>query len=155
MRADFGVARVVIQILEIVGWLTVIAGLILAAQAMGSERNTVYNIVIMLGVSVAGLFQVAAAQITKAVVATAESTAELVEIARRGGAGDRTRPPTPGATRQSGPPTPMATSSARGVGGRVKVYKGKEILREAKGVSVDGQVFENVIQAEKYISGLT
>lgn len=38
-----------------------------------------------------------------------------------------------------------------GIGSRIKSYNGREILRAASGVSVDGEQFSNVIEAEKWI----
>jgi len=38
-----------------------------------------------------------------------------------------------------------------GIGVRIKSYKGREVLREESGVSVDGKHFSNVIEAEKWI----
>ena len=39
-----------------------------------------------------------------------------------------------------------------GIGVRLKSYKGREILREESGVSVDGKHFSNVIEAEKWVN---
>lgn len=37
-------------------------------------------------------------------------------------------------------------------GERIKVFKGHEIVKHIHGVSVDGQVFANVLEAEKFIA---
>jgi len=153
MKTDFVVARLVILVLEVIGWLTVVVGVVLAVWAFSGRDGSAISALSMLGVAIVGLLQVAAAQITKAVVVTAESTTELVVLARRSSVQSNAQPQTTSATRPSRSTTPLATGPAREVGRRVKVYKGKEILLQAIGVSVDGQFFGNVFQAESTSMG--
>ena len=39
-------------------------------------------------------------------------------------------------------------------GGRIKVFKGHEIIKENQGVSVNGNQFSNVLEAERWINAL-
>lgn len=86
------------------------------------------------------------AQYTKATIDTSEMTRELLAIAKGQ------------SNRQQSPRTePRMTTSANSVGpkqagDRIKVFKGREILKHTDGVSVDGEVFKNVLEAERHIN---
>ncbi|NOD34306.1 MULTISPECIES: hypothetical protein [unclassified Ruegeria] len=49
-------------------------------------------------------------------------------------------------------PQPKRSSGPVLVGDRIKSYKGKEIIKEEDGVSVDGKLYSNVLAAERAIS---
>ena len=85
------------------------------------------------------------AQHTKTAMDTAEMTRELLALARHSARNDG------GVDVEAKPRQPLHQVS---LGDRIKIYKGKEIRKTANGVAVDGLVFDNVMEAEKYISDL-
>lgn len=154
MRNDFSTARLVIVILEIVGWLTVIVAFLLL---LGSSRDQFGNISwvrvgVWLGVVAAGILQVASAQVVKAVVVTAENSERMVEILSNLSRGQTSSPADPPLTyaslRAGGTSSPRPPDA-------IKSYKGRWILKSAEGIKVDGndRVFSNVIEAERFIDG--
>jgi hypothetical protein len=97
-------------------------------------------------VAAGGLISIMLAQHTKATVDTSEMTPELLKTAK--GQVD---------TAQTVRSAPRMTSSSNSVGpkeagDRIKAFKGREILKHTDGMSVDGHVLRNVIEAERHIN---
>ena len=99
-----------------------------------------------------GVFIVATSQLGLAQIATAENTGALLEVFRNGSVDLDERPVSQNtlSTRQN--VTRMAAMPKK-PGDRVKVFKGREILKAETGVSVNGNNFGNVLEAEKWING--
>lgn len=161
MRADFGTARFVAGLIELLGWVAVVGGLI--AVVLGfDERDGMPLIVGGVGVVVAGIFQVAGAQLIKAQVVTAENSGEMVALLReisKSGAGagptaaieDGRAPPKPPARGRSLSDGAVAHGSDL-IGTVVKRHKGRTIVREPEGFSIEGEgVYSTVIAAERAI----
>lgn len=150
MARGYGTAQGVTLTLEVLGWLSVMISAVVIASALFNQGRAGAEFFTGVSLAFGGLMWVAMAQVVRAVVDTAENTSELVELMRA-----RERQAT--GPSQAPVPSPWPTSGgqpARTVGQRVKVYKGREIMREAEGVSVHGRVFESVLDAEAYIRGL-
>jgi len=147
----YGVARGVIVILELIGWTTVAVG-VMGGLYMLSEGSPPANFVLAAGVMLGGFLTVAISQIVKAQVATAESTAKILELVRQSVRNGTA------ASSQAAPVMASAPKDASVVAGGsatafvIKRYRGKLIVREAKGVSVDGKGhYLNVLDAERAI----
>ncbi len=146
MKEDFGVARLVIGVLEALGWVTVILGGVVALVMFANGGKGILPLALLAGflVAVLGILQVASAQIIKAGVVTAENSAAILALAEKqfgapSAAGGRVEPVVRVARQD----------------GLIKNYKGRTILRAADGVKVEGEerVFKNVIAAERFIDG--
>ncbi len=157
MKNSYATAYMVIMVLEVLGWLTVGASvLVLLKIAFSGARHTAPSEFLLPAVIFgAGIVQVASAQITRAVVATAIDSARAVDVLERierklGGAqaagGGRAEPAVVGTRPVTG---------GQPVGSAIKRYKGRLILRAGNGVKIEGedQVFANVIAAERFIDG--
>lgn len=81
MPVKFGIAKVVLASIEAFGWIIVILGIavgVLKTHELGFEMA----MGIAAGMVISGLFLIAFVQMSRAQISTAESTAELVVLAR-------------------------------------------------------------------------
>lgn len=81
MLVKFGIAKVVLASIEAFGWIIVILGIavgVLKTHELGFD----VAMFIAAGMVISGLFLIALIQMSRAQIATAESTAELVVLAR-------------------------------------------------------------------------
>jgi hypothetical protein len=83
MNDDFETAGPVIQILEVVGWMTVAGGLILAFNVFNERGSTWLEVVLMLTISLGGLFQIATMRGLRAVIFVARKSNELVQLGHK------------------------------------------------------------------------
>ncbi|MCA2012420.1 hypothetical protein LCM17_13055 [Cereibacter sphaeroides] len=138
----YSTARSLNQVMIALGWLTIAFSaivLIVAFQRAGALGALVTAVPTAIG----GLVLVALAQMSLAQLDTAENTAETVTLLQQLVKAGKASSPAP-------VNTPHNPSAPR-VGDAVKTYKGRRIIRENAGVSVDGREFGNVIAAEKWI----
>ncbi|MFK8034175.1 MAG: hypothetical protein AB8B94_08525 [Hyphomicrobiales bacterium] len=142
---QFATAKAVLAFLALLGWglsaLGAIAFLYVFTQVGFLQALSAVVIVAM------GVFIVATSQMGLAQIATAENTKALLDVVRSGKVDLGTKP-----ISQNTYSTP-STSAPKKAGDRVKVFKGREILKAETGVSVDGNNFGNVLEAEKWING--
>lgn len=162
MNSDFGAARVIIAVMQVVGWIMIGGGLLVGVMLL-AETGDALTMLVVAQIMGGGLLLIAAAQVIKALIITAENTGQLVTLARA--AADRpdrpergtrpavhsiSAPPEDAASRQSGP-----LHERNQVGTLVKRYRGHEIVREPNGFSVDGDVeVPSVGAAERHIDSL-
>jgi len=151
--------RAVCRWQENIGWGTVAIGLLLAAllpfavDLQGSGDGLLARMALAvpgLILAWAGMVMIMLAQHAQATMDTAEMTKEMLALARSnqsapqsGGRPSRQTQNYQPSPRREGPLSP---------GDRVKVYKGREILKHESGVVVDGKVFANVLEAEKFVN---
>ena len=147
---QFGTAKAVMAFLSIFGWAFSAFGVFAFAYVLGqvglSQALSAVAVVAM------GVFIVATSQLGLAQIATAENTGALLELFRNGSVdlGEKSVSQNALSTRQN--VTRMAAMPKK-PGDRVKVFKGREILKAETGVSVNGNNFGNVLEAEKWING--
>ena len=143
---QFGTAKTVLSFLALLGWVLVgvgvIAFLVVLSQFGFLQALSAIIIVAM------GMFIVATAQMGLAQIATAENTAELLKVV----SGSNGISKQPMANQSGGYATTQRSTAPKVAGDRVKTYKGFEILKAESGVSVNGNHFKNVLEAEKWIS---
>lgn len=154
---SYKTGRAVTSWLEFVGWVIVVLGVVVALAGFASggfmgmaSRNFgggstpfILRIVSMVpGILIAasGLMSIMLAQHTKATIDTSEMTRELLAIAK-------------GQSVRSEPQIASPTNSVglKQAGDRIKIFLGREILKHTDGVSVDGEIFKNVLEAEVHI----
>jgi hypothetical protein len=125
------------------------------------EVGTIQALIGAVFFAISGLVVVAVGQMGLAQIATAENTNATAENTRlmlaflQSGGNHKLPISTPVHTRSNSVSTGQVqgtTFSAKEIGSRVKKFKGFEILKAKDGVSVDGEQFENLLVAEKWIS---
>lgn len=155
---SYGTGRTVASILEILSWIIVVLGVIvaLAGFATGGTAGFAFG---MAGRDVPGFFRIVAlvpgvmitavgllfvmfVQQFRATLDSAEMTRDMLAIARR------QVPSTTGVAQTR--LEPVLTGAGKH-GDRIKIYKGYEIRKHEDGVSVSGNVFGNVIEAERHV----
>lgn len=138
MRDSFRTGRVVIGVVEVLGWGVVATGLTVVGFVAMSPHPDGATLLTGVALTIGGLVQVAVVQIARAQIATAENTSELVRLIAA--------PPAPSA---SGP----AATLGSGRGTVVKHHHGQTILRDGQAFVVGENVFPSVIAAERWIDG--
>jgi hypothetical protein len=140
----YGTAKAVFKFFLYGGWILLVLGSLIAASAILDSR-----LVLALPgayLMILGVFLVAGAQFGLAQIATAENTYAIYELLKT-----KIDNPHNGATLHASAGAKTVQSMTKDPQ-RIKVYKGREILRAADGVMVDGNKFSNVLEAEKWIS---
>lgn len=148
----YGTARAVFTLLEFIGWLVTVGGvigLIVGFNGLGYARSNIEGIAAISGVAfgilfaLLGLISVAFVQMSRANVDQAEMTRDMLRLTRNATfSEDKVIQNTP-------------AKASNVVAGRImKAYRGYNILREDAGVSVSGIPFGNVMEAEEYINKL-
>lgn len=157
-QEGFATARVITTILEAIGWLAVAAGvfILMLALTSGGQRELWASLALGCGTSAGGILMVASAQIVKAQIITAVSTRETARLLQQLVSAPEAGP-APTNRRQSPEGRKSAGQDHNQVGSSIKRYKGKVIIREADGVSVENLGhYANVLEAERAIDkGLT
>ncbi len=130
---QFKSARKLIAVFEIIGWLAIVAGAVVAMIAFGERAFwRVFSIGAL--VVLAGLVQVLAAQIARAVSVIADNSGEIV--ARLGTLS----------------PDNKSRHSKSEIGTVLKAYKGRLIFRAREGFQVGGSgPFQTEREAEEFI----
>lgn len=152
MQQSFQTAKAMLGVLQVIGWA--IVGLAAISILIGADEFG-FAVALVSGVALGaiGIGIVVGVQLAGAQIATAENTAEMVDLLKR--AGQRADVVPSGARA-----APMSGGAAvAGDAGpdqrRVKVYKGYEILKSADGlITVDGEPQKGLLAAERYINGL-
>lgn len=151
----FATAELVLTLISALGWLTTgIGGVLLLYLLMDQGIGLA---LFGGGAIVAGLCQIAVAQIGLAQISTAQDTSEIKELLR---IISKSLPSEASTSSQVGGVHRKTTQQRdHGLkpgslqpGSRVKVYKGYEILKTDKGVAVGAMQFDNVLRAEVWIS---
>jgi uncharacterized membrane protein YuzA (DUF378 family) len=139
MMEGLNTARVVIAIIEAVGWLVVGFSGIAVIILLSGDFDPLSGIALALPSALGGLLLVVIAQLARAQIITAEATTELVELTRRQG-GDVGEP---------GDPAP-ASDTPPGV----ERYRGRLIYKTERGFSVAGRSFRSKMDARTYVDRL-
>lgn len=151
MRNENYTARVVLTFIQIIGWMVVFLGLGLVAYALSGPRSAAELGLLGVGLIPPGLLLIALAQIGMAVVSTAMSTAEMVELLHeerkeRRAAARAQGGAEPGAIR-SEPPKPDAVSL-------VENYRSRGIYKTRDGFRTGNSDFDSVSEARLHIDQL-
>lgn len=133
---NFKFARALLGVVQVAGWVSIAAGVFVAGSGLGMAQGAAL-IAMGAGAALIGFLLIALAQMSLAVIVTAENTGQML-IEMRAGAQPSVAPAPPAATRP---------------GDVIKTYRGKSIVRRESGVSVGERQFPNVIAAEKWIDG--
>ncbi|MEP3843714.1 MAG: hypothetical protein ABJM43_00005 [Paracoccaceae bacterium] len=140
---QFGAAKAVLAFLSLFGWALSALGVVGFAYIYGQAGFLpAQSAVVVVGM---GAFTVATSQLGLAQIATAENTGALLDFFRNGSVDLPVKPVPQNRTRRSVMP--------KKPGDRVKIFKGREIVKAETGVSVDGKNFGNVLEAEQWING--
>ena len=148
---SYGAANLVLTVLGIIAWLQIGVGLLgIFARGLGGDSQLeVFLTIVMKLISaitvLSGLVSLALVQMARANVHNAEINWEMLQLLRQ----------TAGGQPESRNPNVVLAPISVGpkmAGERIKSFKGREILKQSEGVSVDGVAFKNVIEAERYIS---
>ena len=143
---QFGTAKAVLAFSALFGWCVAALGgvafLYLFSQSGFLQALSALSIIVL------GVFTVATSQMGLAQIATAENTASLLNEFRANNAMQSSSQVSNNSSQSSS----SQGFSPKRVGDRVKAYKGREILKEETGVSVDGRAFSTVMAAERWIS---
>jgi len=89
------------------------------------------------------------AQMGLAQIATAENTGQMLEIMRSQG---KLQSKETSANKTSTTPKSVSVVGPKDVGAAIKTYKGYLIRKAQDGVEVDGEQFQNLFDAEKWIN---
>ncbi len=88
-QSNYGVARKISKFLSFIGWLVFAIGVVFSLAGLASGAQSPYGGSVTLlallpgiGISISGLFLVAAAQVTRATVDNADHTREILNIIR-------------------------------------------------------------------------
>lgn len=146
----FQTAKTLLTVLMYIGWAFValcgVAGLI-AIDRVGPMAIIGAGLFSIFGFLVIGVAQMGLAQI-----ATAENTGKMLEIMRgQSPLGPQATP----ASKTSTTANPVKAIGERRIGELLTTYKGYEIKRAQDGVEVDGEKFQNLLVAEKWINQKT
>ena len=137
MKRDYSVAIGVLTLCSWVGWLVVGGGVIYIGAAIAKSALT-SGLLLGLPAMLAGLIQVALAQMGLAHVSTAQLAAEILdELRRRAPVDEEAASPA-----RSAPPRSE---------GYVKTYKGHDIRRRDGEILVGNKVFAGLAEAERFI----
>lgn len=141
---QFNTAKAVLSFLAVLGWIIVGLG-VLAFFYLFSNVGLI-GALSAIGVVAVGLINVAVAQMGLAQIATAENTSAIYALLQQESGVKRGKGVSSayGGQQQGG--------LAKNAGDRVKSFKGYEILKEQSGVSVGGEKYSNVLEAEKAIN---
>ncbi len=142
MKDSFQVARGIIWIIEIIGWVVVILSFAVPFIGIIPPWEARVAWMIAFGGAFVGLVLIAIAQIARAQIVTAENTGELIGLIR-------SQASVLGSASKAAP-VAERKQSPRG-GEIIKVYKGHKIQSEFDGVSVGTKRFEGVLAAEQWI----
>ena len=141
---QYSVAKAVLSFFSFVGWLLIGLGALLVALALVDSDLTL--LMPSLALAISGMLTIATTQMGLAQIATAENTYAIYDLVKANLANS------PKVTNTFVKDVvSSATNLQEGVR-RIKVYKGREILKTNEGVVVDDKVFANVIEAEKWIT---
>ena len=141
---QYSVAKAVLSFFSFVGWLLIGLGALLVALALVDSDLTL--LMPSLALAISGMLTIATTEMGLAQIATAENTYAIYDLVKANLANS------PKVTNTFVKDVvSSATNLQEGVR-RIKVYKGREILKTNEGVVVDDKVFANVIEAEKWIT---
>lgn len=80
-RQTFSTSQTLYGIVEFLGWITVVSSFVIALL-VGNFHSPVLGVAVGFGGCLSGLIVVLAAQMSKAIIVTAENSYELVDLAR-------------------------------------------------------------------------
>ena len=150
----FQTAKTLLTILMYVGWffvaLCAVAGILCAVAGIIAMDQVGLMAIIGAGLlSIFGFLVIATAQMGLAQIAIAENTGMMLEIMR----GQNPLEPQAGyANKTKTTPNPVNVVGEKSVGETIKTYKGYKIKKAQDGVEVDGEQFQNLLFAEKWIN---
>lgn len=138
----YATARALLNIASVAAWIAIAASGLLAIIAY-QNAGIIAAIGTLAAGALLGATAIAMIQMALATLDTADNSERMVQILttiQKQGAEPATAPSAP------------ATFNAE-AGTLIKTHKGRRIVKEAVGVSVDGNPFNNVLSAEKWIDG--
>ena len=141
---QYDVAKAVLSFFSIVGWILIGLGALIAAYSLVDGELAL--LMPSLALAISGVLTIATTQMGLAQIATAENTYAIFDLVKANLANS---PKAPNSFVKN-----VVNSSANLQEGvrRIKVYKGREILKTNEGVVVGDELFANVIEAEKWIT---
>ena len=156
---SYEIANILLSILGIFAWIQIVIGLIgLFSGGLGGNSQLEVTFTIGLkflsAISVlSGLVSLAIVQMARANVHSAEINWEILQIMRETSLRDRGTNQNKSYSGVSNSANSSTQNTTGAVGEVIKVYQGKEIIREQDGVSIGERKFANVIQAERWMDG--
>ena len=141
---QYDVAKAVLSFFSIVGWILIGLGALIAAYSLVNGELAL--LMPSLALAISGVLTIATTQMGLAQIATAENTYAIFDLVKANLANS---PKAPNSFVKNVVNSPA--NLQEGVR-RIKVYKGREILKTNEGVVVGDEVFANVIEAEKWIT---
>lgn len=144
MMGQYNVAKAVLSFFSIVGWILIGLGALIAVYSIVNSGLSL--LMPSLALAISGVLTIATTQMGLAQIATAENTYAIYDLVKANLANS------PKGTNSFVRDAVSSTTNLKEGVRRIKVYKGREILKTKEGVVVGDEVFGNVIEAEKYIS---
>jgi len=151
----FEIAKKMLGVLIVIGWGVVALAIFALVASITTDSQQAVRIGFtgaLLGsgaLAMFGLVIIAVAQMGLAQIATAENTGEMLEIMRKQ---DQSGSQEKQTARPGTKPISPNIIKSNDVGASIKTYKGYRIVKAQDGVEVDGQAFENLFAAEKWIN---
>ena len=136
---QFGTAKRVFSFFVTIGWVIAAVGALVFIFIFIELGFDTFAIASGCLTFISGVFTVAAAQMGLAQIATAENTAAILAAL----------------TRNDQQSAPGLTRNKKADSDLIKTYKGYEIIRSSSGVTVSGEEFAGVLDAEKWIDSKT
>lgn len=144
---QFSVAKSVLSFFCGAGVLVIGLGAVLAIYALSNYELVL--IVPSVALVISGVLIIAIGQLGLAQIATAENTYAIYQLFREN------LPNNSKVTEPFIKNSTDHTESLRDQARRLKFYEGKEILKTDRGIMVDGLIFANVLEAERWIRSKT
>ena len=144
MMGQYNVAKAVLSFFSIVGWVLIGLGALISVYSIINGELAL--LMPSLALAISGVLTIATTQMGLAQIATAENTYAIYGLVKANLANN------PKATNSFVKDVVSSASSLQEGVRRIKVYKGREILKTNEGVVVGDEVFANVIEAEKWIT---
>jgi len=137
-------ARSLLSFLSLLAWLVILAA---GFAAVGALRGGGWPVALGIAVSgvAAGVMLLAVAQTALAQIDTADNSFQQVALLEKLASRAASAPASVAAMPATYAPPPSAPANL------IKAYRGFAIIRESVGVSVEGQPFNNVLAAERWI----
>lgn len=151
----FEIAKKMLGVLIFIGWGVVALAIFALVASITTDSQQAVRIGFtgaLLGsgaLAMFGLVIIAVAQMGLAQIATAENTGEMLEIMRKQ---DQSGSQEKQTARPGTKPIFPDYIYNNDVGAAIKTYKGYLIVKAQDGVEVDGQAFDNLFAAEKWIN---
>ena len=143
--AQYNAAKTVLSFFYKLGWVLIGLSALISVYAI-TNGALVFLMWLILGSAICGVLTIVTTQMGLAQIATAENTYAIYGLVKANLANN------PKATNSFVKDVVGSASNLQEGVRRIKVYKGREILKTNEGVVVGDKVFANVLEAEKWIT---